>query len=80
MDDPLDDYIEHIDCWAKFLDVDKDPDWPGAAVGLQVRRIMNLLPIISHYRQALMGNTFQVYRVYTPGTLSQYAIYQLVDP
>ena len=23
MDDPLDDYIEHIDCWSKFLDVDK---------------------------------------------------------
>lgn len=22
-DDPLDDYIEHIDCWGKFLDVDK---------------------------------------------------------
>jgi agmatine/peptidylarginine deiminase len=23
VNDPLDDYIEHIDCWAKFLDVDK---------------------------------------------------------
>ena len=22
-DDPMDDYIEHIDCWGKFLDVDK---------------------------------------------------------
>lgn len=22
--DPLDDYIEHIDCWGKFLDVDKE--------------------------------------------------------
>ena len=34
IDDPLGDYIEHIDCWGKFLDVDKvligqtpPPDW-----------------------------------------------------
>lgn len=23
VDDPMDDYIDHVDCWAKFLDVDK---------------------------------------------------------
>ncbi len=23
MEDPMDDYIDHVDCWAKFLDVDK---------------------------------------------------------
>lgn len=65
--DPLGDYIEHIDCWGKYLDVDKvligqvppsdprydDYEYVANYFGFQV---------------SSWGTPFQVYRVYTPGT------------
>lgn len=66
-DDPLDEYIEHIDCWAKFLDVDK------ILVG-QVPpsdyRYQDYEMIANYwaFQTSAYGNLFQVYRVYTPGT------------
>lgn len=60
--DALGEYIEHIDCWAKFLDVDKimiardisNPDLDDAAAYFESQ--------ISAY-----GTPYTVYRVDTPG-------------
>jgi agmatine/peptidylarginine deiminase len=64
--DPLGEYIEHIDCWGKFLDVDKvligqvpESDW----------RYDDFEYVASYFAQqtSSYGNPYQVYRVYTPG-------------
>jgi agmatine/peptidylarginine deiminase len=65
-DDPLDDYIEHIDCWGKFLDVDKillgqvpESDY----------RYDDYEAIADYYANSLSGwgTPYEVYRVFTPG-------------
>ncbi len=64
--DPLADYIKHIDCWGKFLDVDKiligqvpesDP------------RYENFEAVADFYANTPSGwgHNYEVYRVYTPG-------------
>ena len=67
LDDPLDDYIEHIDCWGKFLDVDKviigqvpQSDYRYA----DYEYVANYFA----FQTSAYGTPFQVYRVYTPGT------------
>ena len=67
IDDPLDDYIEHIDCWGKFLDVDKvligevpQSDYRYA----DYEYVANYFS----FQTTSWGNKYQVYRVYTPGT------------
>jgi agmatine/peptidylarginine deiminase len=64
--DPLGEYIKHIDCWAKFLEVDK----------VLVGQVPASDPRYSDYefianyfafQSSSWGNTYQVYRVYTPG-------------
>lgn len=64
--DPLDDYIKHIDCWGKFLDVDKvligqvpETDYRYADFEFIANFFEN--------QQTAWGNNFQVFRVYTPG-------------
>lgn len=65
LDDPLDDYIEHIDCWGKFLDVDK-------ILITQVPKTdyrYNDFEAIADYwanQTTSYGNKYQVYRVYSP--------------
>jgi agmatine deiminase len=66
IDDPLDDYIEHIDCWGKFLDVDKvligqvpESDYRYA----DYEFVANYFSL----QTTSWGNKYQVYRVYTPG-------------
>ncbi len=65
-EDPLGEYIEHIDCWAKFLDVDKiligevpesDP------------RYEDFEAVADYYENATTGwgTSYQVHRVSTPG-------------
>ncbi len=63
--DPNNDYIKHIDCWAKFLDVDKimirsvPPSHPQYAA----------IEAAAAYWQAQVssyGTPYEVYRVYTP--------------
>ncbi len=63
--DPMDDYIFHIDCWAKFLDVDK----------VLVAKVAQSDPRYDDYEAAAdyfanqtssYGNPYQVYRVYAP--------------
>jgi len=65
--DPLDEYIEHIDCWGKFLDVDK------VLIGQvpQSDYRYNDFEFVANYfalQTSSYGNHYQVYRIYTPGT------------
>jgi agmatine deiminase len=67
LDDPLDEYIEHIDCWGKFLDVDK------ILIGQVPQsdyRYADYEAIANYWalQTSSYGNHYQVYRVYTPGT------------
>ena len=66
LNDPLDDYIKHIDCWGKFLDVDKillgqvpdnDP------------RYQNYENIAEYFagQTSSYGTPYEIYRVFTPG-------------
>lgn len=63
--DPLGQYIEHIDCWGKFLDVDKiligevPPSHP---------RYLNYEAVVSYYATSISsyGTPYQVFRVYSP--------------
>lgn len=64
--DPLGDYIKHIDCWAKFLDVDK----------VLVAEVPESDPRYDDYeaaanyfasRDCAYGYPFEVVRVYAPG-------------
>jgi agmatine/peptidylarginine deiminase len=65
-EDPLGDYIEHIDCWGKFLDVDK------ILIG-QVpesdSRYEDFEAVADYYANttSAWGTPYEVYRVYTPG-------------
>lgn len=65
--DPLGDYIEHIDCWGKFLDVDKvligqvpESDW----------RYDDFEYVADYFETAISGwgKPYQVFRVFTPGS------------
>lgn len=64
--DPLDDYIKHIDCWGKFLDVDK------VLIGQVPEtdyRYDDFEFVASYFenKTSAWGNNYQVFRVYTPG-------------
>ena len=67
--DPMDDYIEHIDCWGKFLDVDK------VLIGEVPQsdyRYADYEATAQAFAAATSswGNKYQVYRVYSPGCTS----------
>jgi len=66
LDDPLGDYIEHIDCWGKFLDVDKVLI---GQVSTSDSRYADYEAVANTFANALTpwGNHYQVYRVYSPG-------------
>jgi len=63
--DPLGDYIKHIDCWGKFLDVDKVLI---AQVPTSDSRYSDYEAIASYFasQTSAYGNNYQVYRVYEP--------------
>lgn len=69
IEDPLGDYIEHIDCWGKFLAVDK------VLIG-QVdpydSRYADYEAVASFFETTLTpwGEPYQVFRVYTPGAFA----------
>jgi agmatine/peptidylarginine deiminase len=64
-DDPLGLYIEHIDCWGKFLDVDKILI---AQVPVTDYRYADYEAIATYYANEISsyGNNYQVFRVYSP--------------
>ncbi len=59
--DPLDDYIEHIDCWGKFLDVDK---MLVASVPSSDYRYADFEVMADYWenRTTPYGNNYQVFR------------------
>ncbi len=63
--DPPGDYIKHIDCWGKFLDVDKILI---AQVAPTHARYWAYEQVASYFASQLSayGTPFKVYRVYTP--------------
>ena len=67
INDPLDEYIKHIDCWGKFLDVDKVL---VGQVPLSDYRYEDYEFVANYFalQTTSYGNQYQVFRVYTPGT------------
>jgi len=67
IDDPMDDYIFHIDCWGKFLGVDKVL---VAQVPTSDYRYADYEAAAAVFANTVSpwGNNFQVYRVFEPGT------------
>ncbi|MBO4655232.1 MAG: agmatine deiminase family protein [Bacteroidales bacterium] len=66
IDDPMNDYIFHIDCWGKFLDVDKVLI---AQVPVTDSRYDEYEAAAAVFANATTpwGNHYQVFRVYAPG-------------
>ena len=68
--DPLGDYIKHIDCWGKFLDVDK------VLIGQVPQSDYRYedFEFVANYfadQTSAWGDNYEVYRVYSPGGYSQ---------
>ncbi|HOY32365.1 MAG TPA: agmatine deiminase family protein [Bacteroidales bacterium] len=63
--DPLGDYIKHIDCWGKFLDVDKILI---ASVPTSNSQYSDYEAMATYWANQISsyGNNYQVYRVYEP--------------
>jgi len=68
--DPLDDYIKHIDCWGKFLDVDKVLIGQVPASDYRYDDFEFVADYFANQTSA-WGNNFDVHRIYTPGGYSQ---------
>jgi len=66
LSDPLGEYIQHIDCWGKFLDVDKVLI---GEVPPSDSRYDDFEFVADYFAQnvSAWGNYYQVYRVFTPG-------------
>ncbi len=67
LEDPLNEYIEHIDCWGKFLDVDKvliGQVPPSDARYSEFEGVANYF----EGQTSGWGKPYKVYRVFTPGT------------
>ncbi len=64
--DPLGDYIKHVDCWGKYLDVDKILI---TRVPSSDSRYSNYEAIANYFanQTTAYGNNYQVYRVYASG-------------
>lgn len=64
--DPLDDYIKHIDCWGKFLDVDKVII---GQVPTSDYRYDDYEYVADYFANSIssFGTAYQVFRVYCPG-------------
>ncbi len=67
LDDPLGAYIRHIDCWGKFIDVDK----------VIITRVPSSKPNYAEYeamadywanQTSSYGNKYKVYRTYSPNS------------
>ncbi|MCD4774069.1 MAG: agmatine deiminase family protein [Bacteroidales bacterium] len=64
--DPLNEYIDHIDCWGKFLDVDKVLI---GEVPITDYRYDDFEYVANYFAEQISsyGNLYQVFRVFTPG-------------
>jgi agmatine/peptidylarginine deiminase len=64
--DPLGDYIEHVDCWGKFLAVDKVLIGQVPASDTRYEDYEAVAEYFANITSS-WGTPFKVYRVYTPG-------------
>ena len=64
--DPLGDYIKHVDCWGKLLDVDKILI---GQVASSDSRYQDYEDMATYFSNAISswGTPFQVFRVFSPG-------------
>ncbi|MGM0625425.1 MAG: agmatine deiminase family protein [Bacteroidota bacterium] len=65
VDDPMDDYIEHIDCWAKFLDVDKVLVGEVPETDSRYDDYEAAADYFANHESSY-GSNFEVYRAYSP--------------
>lgn len=65
--DPQGEYIAHIDCWGKFLDVDKVLIGKVATTNSHYNDYEDVANTFANSISP-WGNRYQVFRVYTPGT------------
>ncbi|MCF7911275.1 MAG: agmatine deiminase family protein [Candidatus Cloacimonetes bacterium] len=65
IDDPNNTYIDHINCWGKFLDVDKVLIREVPPTHAQYDEIEAVAEYFADQTTSY-GNTYQVYRVYSP--------------
>lgn len=65
VDDPMDDYILHIDCWAKFLDVDKVLVGEVPETDYRYEDYEAAADFFANQTSSY-GNSYEVYRVYSP--------------
>ncbi|HBL77999.1 MAG: hypothetical protein A2W90_01165 [Bacteroidetes bacterium GWF2_42_66] len=63
--DPNNTYIDHIDCWGKFLDVDKILIRSVPVTHPQYNKIEAVADYFKNQKSS-WGNNYQVFRVYTP--------------
>ncbi len=63
--DPLGEYIRHIDCWGKFLDVDKVMIGQVPETDYRYEDFEFVADYFADQTSA-WGNNYEVYRVYTP--------------
>lgn len=68
--DPLDDYIKHIDCWGKFIDVD---EVLIGEVPESDYRYEDFEFVADYFatQTSAWGNDYEVHRIYTPGSSYQ---------
>jgi len=64
-EDPMDDYIFHIDCWAKFLDVDKVLVGEVPETDSRYEDYEAAADFFANQTSSY-GNNYEVYRVYSP--------------
>lgn len=69
IEDPLADYIEHIDCWGKFLAVDKVMIGQVAETDSRYQDYEDVANFFANTPTS-WGYNYRVYRVYTPGNYS----------
>lgn len=67
--DPLDDYIEHIDCWGKFLSVDKVMIGQVPQTDSRYAQFEEVADWFANTTTP-WGNQYRVYRVFTPGGMN----------
>lgn len=65
LDDPNDTYIDHIDCWGKFLGVDKILIRSVPKSHAQYDELEEMADYWKHQKSS-WGTYYKVYRVYTP--------------
>jgi len=66
LNDPLAEYIKHIDCWGKFLDVDKVLIGQVPTSDYRYQDFEDAAEFFAN-TQSSYGTPYQVYRVMTPG-------------